>query len=193
VVKRPVAGAYVECGTWRGGSSMAAALELQRLGDTTRALWLYDTFEGMPRPTKRDVLIKDGRAAIDAWTPRQRGDDESTWCHVGVEEVRSNLASTGYPVDRMRLVRGKVEETLRVGDNLPETIAILRLDTDWYSSTKAEMELLFPRVAAGGVVIVDDYGTWAGAKEAVDEYFAAAGLAYLMNRIDKGSRLFVKG
>jgi len=171
---------------------MAAAIALKRAGDTTRTLWLYDTFEGMPRPTKHDVLVKDGRAAIDAWTRLQKGTDGSSWMEVDLGEVRFNMASTGYPVDKMRFVKGKVEETLLVAGNVPEQISILRLDTDWYSSTKVEMELLLPRVVSGGVVIIDDYGDWAGSKEAVDEFFANSGLSYLLNRIDKASRLFVK-
>ena len=83
------------------------------------------------------------------------------------------LHGTGYPPERIHFVRGPVEETLPAG--APDEIALLRLDTDWYESTRHELEHLYPRLAAGGVLLVDDYGHWEGARKAVDEYFADHG------------------
>jgi O-methyltransferase len=83
-----------------------------------------------------------------------------------------------------------VEDTLP--DQAPERIALLRLDTDWYASTKHELEQLYPRLAEGGVLIVDDYGHYEGARRAVDEYFRAAGEPVLLNRIDFSGRLVIK-
>ena len=103
--------------------------------------------------------------------------------------VRANLASTGYPPERVRFVKGKVEDTLP--DAAPPQIAVLRLDTDWYESTRCELEHLFPRLSVGGVLIIDDYGAWEGARRAVDE-FVAAGASILLNRIDETGRIGVK-
>jgi hypothetical protein len=85
------------------------------------------------------------------------------------------------------LIAGKVEETLP--EHAPESIALLRLDTDWYESTRHELEHLFPRVVAGGVLLLDDYGHWKGSRKAVDEYFAAQGITMLLNRVDYTGRL----
>lgn len=108
----------------------------------------------------------------------------------GVDDVRANLAATGYPADRVRLVAGPVEDTLPGA--APERIAVLRLDTDWYASTRHELHHLWPRLSSGGVCIVDDYGHWAGARRAVDEYLAAHRVDALMHRVDYTARLLVK-
>lgn len=91
----------------------------------------------------------------------------------------------------LEFVIGPVEETLIT--KVPERIALLRLDTDWYESTRAELEYLYPRLVVGGVLIVDDYGHWKGARKAVDEYFAALGNdAPLLNRLDYTGRMAVR-
>lgn len=188
---RGVEGDIVECGVWRGGSSMAAALALRAVNDTARTLWLYDTFEGMARPSSKDTRVGSGEPAMSKWLRNQTSDDTSDWCSASLEDVRANLARTGYPRDRVRLIQGKVEDTLRVPGNTPERVAILRLDTDWYESTKIELETLFDALSPGGVLIVDDYGVWAGAKQAVDEFLSTRP-RYFMNRIDPASRILIK-
>ena len=100
------------------------------------------------------------------------------------------LFRSGYPPERVHYVQGKVEETL-LGKR-PRSIACLRLDTDWYESTRDELEHLFPLLVPGGVLILDDYGFWAGQKKAVDEYFAAHGITLLLQRIDANARLAIK-
>jgi O-methyltransferase len=185
----PVAGDFVECGVWRGGSMMCAALTLLRAADTSRRLYLYDTFEGMTPPDRRDVDI-DGRAAIDRMAAEQRSQNSSIWAYAPLEAVDRNMASTGYPRDRITYVPGLVEETIPA--TIPEVIALLRLDTDWYASTRHELEHLFPRLARGGVIIIDDYGHWQGARQAVDEYFAACDVKVLLNRIDYTGRIGVR-
>ena len=186
VERSAIPGAVVECGVWRGGSSMAAALMLLELGAAPRDLRLFDTFEGMSAPTDADRRARDAAAADRLLETSKR--DEKIWCYSSLEEVRANLASTGYPPDRVAFVQGKVEETLPAA--APDEIAILRLDTDWYESTRHELEHLFPRLAPGGVLIIDDYGAWEGARKAVDEYFA--GSPILLNRIDETGRIAVK-
>ncbi len=170
VVAGGVAGDIVECGVWRGGSMMAMALALLRCGDSSRMLFLYDTFAGMTQPAARDVRF-DGAPACDLLASSPR--DADVWGIAPIDEVRRNLASTRYPAERIRFVSGPVEQTIpRV---VPDTIAILRLDTDWYSSTWHELVHLYPRVSVRGVVIIDDYGHWRGSREATDEYFAFDG------------------
>ena len=107
-----------------------------------------------------------------------------------MEEVRERLVGTGYPPERLHLVPGMVEQTLP--GEAPEKIALLRLDTDWYASTRHELEQLYPRLESGGVLIIDDYGHYEGARRAVDEYFERSGEPVLLSRIDFSGRLVVK-
>jgi O-methyltransferase len=190
VVGRGIAGSLVECGVWRGGSAMAMALVLKELGETSRDIYLYDTYEGMSAPTDADVSF-DGKAAAKRFEERQLSADSSDWCRSTIDEVEANLASTGYPADKLHFIKGKVEDTLP--GTLPAgPIAILRLDTDWYESTRHELEHLYPLLADRGVLIIDDYGHWEGSKKAVDEYIAAHGLKLLLGRVDFSARIAIK-
>jgi O-methyltransferase len=190
-VRSGVPGAIVECGVWRGGSMMAAALTLLRLDSDDRDLYLFDTFAGMPPPTEEDKLSAyDGYSPKRHWRRRQREGGSNAWHYVPVEEVRAAVLSTGYPAERVHPVEGRVEATLP--DGAPASIAVLRLDTDWYASTKHEMEHLYPRLSPGGVLILDDYGHYEGARRAVDEYFEAHGGRPLLSRIDYTGRVGVK-
>jgi predicted O-methyltransferase YrrM len=104
--------------------------------------------------------------------------------HSPLDQVRANLASTGLAPSRFTFVQGKVEDTIPA-TLPPGPISILRLDTDWYESTKHELLHLFPRLTPGGVLIVDDYGFWRGAREACDEYFQQHQIQILLSRIDR--------
>jgi O-methyltransferase len=141
----------------------------------------------MSEPTAVD---KDLAGALAAEQLSRLHPGTGIWCYAGLEEVRVNLASTGYPVDRVHFVRGKVEDT--IPGTVPEPIALLRLDTDWYESTKHELTHLFPRLVPGGVLIIDDYGHWQGARQATDEYFASARVPLLLHRVDYTGRIAVK-
>jgi O-methyltransferase len=189
VVEAGVPGDIVECGVWRGGSSMMAALTLLGLGDTDRRFWLYDTFEGMPAPGAEDVDLQ-GENAYREWNRNQCG-DINEWCYAPLDEVRSNLLGTGLGEQRFELVEGTVEETIPA--RAPEKIALLRLDTDWYESTYHELVHLCPRLSPGGVLILDDYGYWGGARKAVDRYMHEQGTTLLLNRIDSTGRLAIWG
>ena len=116
--------------------------------------------------------------------------DTSTWCYSPIEDVKKNVLSTGYPERNVHFIKGKVEDS--IPGHIPEKIALLRLDTDWYESTKHEMTHLFPRLVQGGVLIIDDYGHWEGARRAVDEYCADNGIHILLNRVDYTARIGVK-
>ena len=185
-----IAGDIVECGVWRGGSMMLVAHTLLALGQSDRDLYLFDTFEGLPKPDEFKDVDLWGNRAIDGWLPRQTGEESSYWAEASLEDVKKNLASTAYPPERIHFVKGMVERT--IPENAPKSIAILRLDTDWYSSTKHEMEHLYPLLSPNGVLIIDDYGHFKGAREAIDEYFKTKGLTVLLNRIDYSGRLVLK-
>lgn len=195
LVRRDIPGALVECGVWKGGSVVAMLMRLLQLGVTDREVYLYDTFEGMTAPTAADTSAFEA-PALTTWNQAlaagrrawQQLFAESSFSEAGVREA---LTATGYPMARVHLVRGPVELTLPA--QAPGPIALLRLDTDWYESTRHELEQLYPALSAGGVLIVDDYGHWEGCRRAVDEYFARPGMApLLLQRTDYTGRMAVK-
>ncbi|MEJ7582544.1 MAG: TylF/MycF/NovP-related O-methyltransferase [Acidimicrobiales bacterium] len=194
VIRRRVPGAFVECGVWRGGSVLAMILTLQRMGASDRDVYLFDTFEGMTAPTDFDTSAYE-EPAVTTWrravAERQRGWEWAFGEQVyGLDQVRHLLQSTGYPPDRVHYIVGPVEETLPAG--APDEVALLRLDTDWYESTRHELVHLYPRLAPGGALIIDDYGHWQGARRAVDEYFSESASPLLFSRIDYTGRMGVK-
>jgi O-methyltransferase len=188
VCRRPVAGAFVECGVWRGGSVLAMAMTLLNEGVSDRDFYLFDTFEGMPAPGAEDVDAA-GRPATSLLGAETKSLSSEMWAWAPEQHVRGNLAKVQYPSERFNLVRGKVEDTIpRV---LPERIALLRLDTDFYESTVHELRWLYPNLSPGGVLIIDDYGHWRGARKAVDEFLQSHPELMLM-RIDYTGRIAVK-
>ncbi|MFD9543009.1 TylF/MycF/NovP-related O-methyltransferase [Streptomyces sp. NPDC060022] len=186
IVKHDIPGDIVECGVWRGGSMQACAKTLLSLGETGRDLYLFDTYEGMTPPTAED-LRRDGRPAqelLDA-----QGRDRPIWAVASLEDVQAGFEGVPYPKDRIHYVQGKVEDT--VPEQAPGQISILRLDTDWYASTKHELEHLYSRLVSGGVLLIDDYGYWQGSRQAVDEFLEETGAQLLLLRMDEG-RIAVK-
>lgn len=184
IIENNIKGDLVECGVWKGGSCMLMAYTLMENGFTDRKIWLYDTFSGMAQPGEND-----GEAEKAEWELNKMTDDKNNWCLGEIEEVEKNLQSTGYPKDNIRMIKGKVEDTIPA--TIPDKIAVLRLDTDWYTSTKHELEHLYPLLQEKGVLIIDDYGAWEGARKATDEYFSKNGPVFL-NRIDYSGRLVIK-
>ncbi|MFE6769582.1 TylF/MycF/NovP-related O-methyltransferase [Streptomyces griseus] len=186
IARHNIPGDIVECGVWRGGSMQACARTLLSVGETERDLYLFDTYEGMTPPTAED-LRRDGRPAqelLDA-----QGKDRPIWAVASLEDVKAGFENIPYPKERVHYVRGRVEDT--VPAQAPEQIAILRLDTDWYASTKHELEHLYSRLVSGGVLLIDDYGYWQGSRQAVDEFLDKTGEQLLLLRMDEG-RIAVK-
>ena len=189
VCEAGIAGDFVECGVWRGGNSIVAADVFRRMGPG-RKCWMFDTYTGMTEPTEHDVTNRGGGGAMQTWRERER-DGHNEWCFASLEDVSANLEQLGL-LPQVRLIKGDVLQTLQDEANLPSSIAVLRLDTDWYESTRAELEILYPRLQAGGVLILDDYGHWGGAKKAVDEYFKANGRRPFLQYTDETGRVGVK-
>jgi O-methyltransferase len=182
-------GSMVECGVWRGGSMMCVALVLLRLGDTSRDLYLFDTFEGMTQPETSDVRY-DGIPASEILALSLKSTEDVHWAYASLDTVRQNLASTGYPEGKIHFIVGKVEETIPA--KAPAEIALLRLDTDWYSSTMHELVHLYPRLTTNGVLIIDDFGYWEGSRKAVEEYFHSTKPKPLFHQVDEQAIACVK-
>ncbi len=189
IVKNNIKGDVVECGVWRGGNSMMMALALQHFGDTSRRIFLYDTFEGMSDPTEQDRQFDGTDAAIE-FNASKRTDGANDWCYADINDVQQNMKSTNYPFSQISFVKGKVEDTLPA--TLPNNIAVLRLDTDWYASTYHEMQHLYPLLEKGGALIIDDYGHWQGAREAIDTYLREQNIQLLLQRSDYTGRMAIK-
>jgi predicted O-methyltransferase YrrM len=188
VLDAKIPGDLVECGVYRGASPILMAKALQKGGEFGRKIWLYDTFEGMPKPSEEDVYYT-GHREIDVWDQRRRGDSEkSTEVYSPLDEVKRNVFRSGYPSENFVFVKGKVEDT--IPDRVPAKIALLRLDTDYYASTRHELEHLYPLLSRAGVLILDDYGAYQGARKAVDEYLRNRPI--FLARLDENVRIGIK-
>jgi len=156
-----IPGDVVECGVWRGGHIILA-----RMIAPTRLCWLYDTFTGMTAPGPHDLKRSGMKPPPEKALSKK-------WTMASRDEVTENLkAHNLFDESKLKFVVGDVCETLKHPENLPDKIALLRLDTDWFESTKAELETLWPRLVKGGTIIIDDYGHWMGVRKATQEYFA---------------------
>lgn len=186
VSQHDIQGDIVECGVWRGGSMHAVVHTLLALNDTERELYLFDTYEGMPPPSEKD-LRRDGASAVQLLNKKSK--DSPIWAVATLEDVQEGFRGLSYPTEKVHFVKGLVEET--VPAQAPERISILRLDTDWYESTRHELEHLYPRLVSGGVLLIDDYGWWQGSRQAVDEFLKETGERLLLLRMDDG-RIAVK-
>lgn len=188
VVANRIPGDIVECGVWKGGSMMAVAQTLLQTNSTERHLHLFDTFEGMTPPKEIDAS-RHGVKAAGKFKERQTGGG-SDWCYAPLEAVQQALYSTGYDPAKLHFIKGRVEDTIPT--HAPPAISILRLDTDWYESTRHELVHLFPRLAQHGVLIIDDYDYWDGSRKATDEYLSQNNLCLLLNKIDDCGRMAVR-
>ena len=187
VCKNKIRGDFVECGVWRGGHGIAAALTFKLYNSKNKVI-CFDTFLGMTKPTDDDFTNQDKLKAIREFDSNSRS-DHNEWCFASFEEVQANFFHAGVSKDNFQLIKGDVAETLT--SFKVDAISFLRLDTDWYESTKMELKYLWPFLSLNGVLVVDDYGHWQGSKKAVDEFFQSTP-TILFHAIDYTSRSGIK-
>lgn len=178
IIQDNIPGDIIEIGVWKGGSMLAMILALEELNQT-RNIKLYDTFEGMTAPTNKDYDMKGNSA-------ESFKNDALIKAYAPLEVVKNNIYSNIKNSHNISFIKGDILNT----SIFPDSISILRLDTDWYESTKFELENFYPLVHSGGAIIIDDYGHWAGAKLAVDEFIAGKNIELL--KIDYTGRMFFK-
>lgn len=196
--KHNIAGDIAETGVWKGASIMFCALFLLARQDTARRLYLYDVFDmSWPEPRPVDSsrygnTVESRKSAFREQERSRKADPVKAkrTADEFYEQVRENIFSTGYPADRITFVRGYVEQTLPA--TLPDKLALLRLDTDWYESTRHALEHLYPRLVPGGVLLIDDYPTELGATTATDEYFNGLDEPIFLGRVDWQGRIGIK-
>lgn len=170
-----IQGDLVECGVWKGGNILGIIEYLYHYNMIDREVWLYDTFQGMTPPEDIDIDLKNQKAKDIL---------QSVLCYSSIDDVKKNLSISNFPIDNIKYIIGDICDTLNYKNNLPNKISLLRLDTDWYQSTKKEMDILYPLLVNNGVLIVDDYGHWQGSKKAVDEYFEKNKIVNTLEKID---------
>lgn len=190
IIQNQIPGDFCECGVWRGGSVLAITRTLQSLGIEDRKIYLYDTFEGMSKPDSKDIESFSGVTAKDLLEATPIADGNNVWAYADLEDVKNTLKYTNYPHQNYVFVEGDVIKTLT--EVLPEELALLRLDTDWYESTKIELEKLYPVLVEGGVILIDDYGHWEGARTATDDFFTKQDKRPLLMFADYTGRIGIK-
>lgn len=187
VINNNIEGDIIECGVWKGGNIVGILSYLKVHNIFDRTIWLYDTFNGLTKPTEKDFGIDikmNHNQVMKYWESSKINETTNNWCYSDLESVQKLIREVNYPENKIRYVVGDICETLKHPENVPDKISLLRLDTDWYESTKIEMEVLFPKLENKGVLIVDDYNYWSGSKTAVDEYYKSKGITPSIQKID---------
>lgn len=193
IIENNILGDIVECGVWRAGSMMAVAHTLVDQGNSNRRLYLYDTYEGMTGPTEKDRKFngESAETLLGSFSSLEGKEyAEGVIAYASLTDVQIGMSETKYNLNNIFYIKGDVCETLQEAKH--SQIAILRLDTDWYESTLAELEALWPYISSGGVLILDDYDYWNGARLAVDEFFEKFPKKPFMAKLGGGGRLIIK-
>ena len=185
-----IPGDFVECGVYKGGNALIAA-KVFDIYKVNKKVYLFDTFTGMSKPTKYDLRTSDKSSVLSKYLSRQQK-DHTDWAYASIEEVKENFRKINLLNNNVIFVKGKVENTLDQVINIPNAISFLRLDTDWYESTKKELEILYDRLVYRGILVIDDYGAFDGARKAVDEYFKKLSQPPFLSLIDNGARICIK-
>lgn len=186
--KQKIPGAFAECGVWKGGCSAVMAFIAKKYL-SGRKLWLFDSFEGLPEPTE-----EDGQAAKGYARGRAEGKLSAINECVGPLEDVKKIFFELLDINPAEVIisKGWFQNTLPVEKHRIGKIAILRLDGDWYASTKTCLENLYDNVVPGGYVVIDDYVHWAGCKKAVDEFLAKKNITAKLITIDETGVYFQK-
>ena len=187
VIKNKIEGDIVECGVWKGGNLILCQKYLN-LQNVNIKIHGFDNFEGMVKPKEIDTDYRNVPAS-EMHSLFKKDKNKNSWAYCSLEEINKNINET-VPKHNIKLIKGIVEKTLLEPKNLPDKISILRLDTDFYESTKIELEILYPKLVPGGFLIIDDYGHFKGCRKAVDEYFKDD-LPYL-HYVDYSCRVIIK-
>ncbi len=183
-----VEGVFVESGIYTGNSLILMQKIQTQLGLNKEILG-YDTFEGMVKPSKYDKWINNPELnAVEKYNNLKKSNNP--WMYASMSQVKNHLNNNLNDISNIKFIKGDVRETLNENKNLPDKISLLRLDTDFYESTKKELEILYPKLQTNGVLIIDDYGFFSGSKKAVDEYFKDKFV--FKHYIDKSIRLIIK-
>jgi O-methyltransferase len=184
ILQNNIEGAIIECGVDSGNFEHIWIDELMK-NNVVRDIYLYDTFGGLVEPTQYDYTCNDANLysmnkdeVYNIWKHNIIDEKTNAWCYTPLEIVKNRLKSTGYPEINLHYMIGNVMETLHDKTKIPEKIAILRLDTDWYESSKYELEQLYDNVIKGGVIIFDDYYHWNGQRKATDDFFMSRNITY---------------
>lgn len=186
---KKIEGDYVECGVWKGGNILLFKKFLENEDTINRNIYAFDTFEGMTVPDKNDFEISTNNTAIKL-LQKDKNKETNVWGICSLDQVKRNISKHTKDLKNINFVKGAVEKTLNENKNIPEKISLLRLDTDWYQSTRKELEVLYEKVSSGGIIIIDDYGHWGGSRKAVDEFFSDK---YVwMHYVDYACRLIIK-
>lgn len=196
---RDLEGAYVECGVYEGAHPAICAQISLQYNLPLRNIFMYDTYEGLPEPGENDyttattnIYQMSKEQVHSMWKSQQKNETTNGWCYCSLDSVKSNVERTGYPKDKLFYIKGDVCQTLLDTNNLPDKIAVLRLDTDWYVSSKIELEILYDKVVPGGVIIFDDYYHWEGQRKATDDFFQSRGLQPVLSRVNEKTASMIK-
>jgi len=190
IAQKKIVGDFVECGVFRGGNAIIAA-KIFKMYESENKVYLFDTFTGMPEPGKYDVKTSTQAPAQDKYSVVKKS-EYTNWAYASIEEVKENFKKLSLLDSNIIFIKGKVEDTLFQVNQLPDTISFLRLDTDWYESTKKELEILYEKLIPGGILVIDDYANWNGVRKAVDEFFKELAPPIFFTLIDKGARIGIK-
>jgi len=198
ILKNNIDGVIIECGVDSGNFEYIWINELMK-NNAIRDIFLYDTFSGLVEPSENDFTCEDAtiykmdkEEVYNTWKNQIIDDKTNGWCYTPLEIVKNKLNSTGYPNDKLHYIVGDVMETLKEKTNIPEKIAILRLDTDWYESSKYELEQMYDNVVIGGVIIFDDYYHWNGQRKATDDFFKSINIEYEFVKLDAKTAAIIK-
>ncbi len=168
VHKKDIPGCFVEAGVYKGGSSMLAAYAMKYF-DMERDIFMFDTFKGMTQPGENDYKMNkevSSNEYLKKWKDNQK-ETHNEWCYASYPEVLHNINGVGYPFFDM--ITGNVLKTVQKG--MCSSIAVLRIDVDFYDATKHMLDKFYDQVEDGGYIIFDDYWCWNGTHKAVNEFF----------------------
>jgi O-methyltransferase len=198
VEREELEGSIVECGVWAGGAIGLMADVSKRHGNRHRMFHLFDSFEGLPQPSVFDADVLGAFTDEHPELEPDSGQDSTSLvaigaCEAPLEEVHT-LFFDVLRIDRRQVVihKGWFQDTVPTAAESVGPIALLRIDGDWYESTKTCLDYLYDQVIDGGFVIIDDYGTFVGCAKAVDEFLESRGVEVDLVPIDEEGVFFRK-